>query len=575
MLLSVLCALTVQIAVQTSPQSSSTPADGGAMLISGGTIITNDDAMPRAEAVLVLRGRIAAVGTLEQVRAQLPAQRVDHVDLKGAYLYPGFADGHAHLVGIGSAMNRVDLMGTTSYRDVLDRVREFAAKRGELAPGTWLRGRGWDQNDWKVKEFPTHERLSKAFPNTPVLLSRVDGHAALANQAAMKVAGLTAASVDPPGGKIIRDDDGNPTGVFIDAAIDLVSAHAPAMSSEELEHSLRLAIGALHKQGITSIHDAGASRRQIAMFQKLSAAGELGLRVHVMVSASLSKELDYWLERGPVMDPRGQVQVRAMKVYADGALGSRGAAMLEEYSDEPGNFGLMLTEYDELLDLSMRGLEAGFQVCTHGIGDRGNRAILDAYQHAFEAAAGMGGASKSASAVGKASRFRIEHAQIVAREDIPRFAAYGVLPAMQTQHQVSDMPWAEDRVGPERIKGAYAWQSMINSGSIVVNGSDAPVEMLDSVGCFVAAVSRTDANGKPKGGWYPKEAMSRADALRSITSWSAYGAFWEDELGSVSVGKRADFTVLSADLLKAPLEEVRKAKVMATVFDGRLVYQAN
>ena len=372
----------------------------------------------------------------------------------------------------------------------------------------------------------------------------------------------------------MRDAEGNPTGVFIDTAIDLLTTHAPQMTEAELERSVRLAAKALHQQGISSIHDAGASLRQIKMYQKLAAAGELNLRIHVMVAADRPKELEHWFQRGPLLDPNDQVQVRAIKIYADGALGSRGAAMLEEYSDDPGNFGLMITESQQLLDLSLRGLMAGFQVCSHAIGDRGNRTTLDAYLKAHAAVELMNNPELGAN-LGSKARFRIEHAQVISLEDIPRFEQLGVLPAMQTQHQVSDMPWAEDRVGPKRIQGAYAWQSLIQSGSIVINGSDAPVERLDSVGSFLAAVTRADADGLPKGGWYPEQAMSRPDALRSLTSWPAYGAFWEDELGSVTPGKRADFTVLSADLLQDPMEDLRQAQVLATVFGGEIVYQAD
>ncbi len=575
MLIPVLCALLAQNAV---PEA--TPANP--LLITGGTIITNDEQNPTAEALLVINGRIAAVGDLEEVRSHLPRASTGHYDLNGAYLYPGFTDGHAHLVGIGLAMNRADLMGTRSYREVLDRVKEFADGRptitsSETEPDEviqpWLLGRGWDQNDWSIQEFPTHEMLSAAFPDTPVFIRRVDGHAALANRAAMNAAGINKQTADPPGGKIMRDGDGEATGVFIDAAMSLIGAHIPETSPQALRISLKMAERALHEQGITSIHDAGASRRQIDLFQKMAASGDLNLRVHVMVSASRPDELDYWLSSGPLVDSNDQVQVRSIKVYADGALGSRGAAMLEDYSDDPGNRGLLITQPEKIEKLATRALQSGFQVCTHAIGDRGNRLVLEAYRDAFAADSRSknGGSLK---AVGEAARFRIEHAQVVAVEDIPRFAEFGVIPAMQAQHQVSDMPWAEERVGPQRVRGAYAWQSMINSGSIVINGSDAPVERLDSIGSFLASVTRTDADGMPEGGWYPEEAMSRADALRSLTSWPAYGAFWEDQLGSIEVGKRADFTILDADLLTAPVAELRNAKVVATVFNGEIVYRA-
>jgi predicted amidohydrolase YtcJ len=564
MLPSLICAVAAVIGVQTP---SNDPNDQ-ALYIHGGTLITNQAEQPEVEAILVYQGRIAALGSEKDVEALALAKNAARLDLKGGVLYPGFADGHAHLIGIGLALNRVDLVGTRSMREVLDRCAEFLNQRDHQAgsesktelANDWLHGRGWDQNDWQIKEFPTHHSLSGAFPERPVLLRRIDGHAALANLAAMQAAGITAQTPDPVGGRIVHDADGNPTGVFIDEAIDLVSEHAPITSDAELERSLRMAAQALHEQGITSIHDAGASRRQIALFQKLAAAGELGLRVHVMVSASKKDELEYWLERGPVKD--SDVQVRAIKVYADGALGSRGAAMLEDYSDDAGNQGLLITSAEEIQELARRGLERGFQVCTHAIGDRANRLTL----HAYRKAAGNDAAKLAA------ARFRVEHAQVVAVDDLPLFGKWGVLPAMQPQHQTSDMPWVEVRVGPERARGAYAWKSMIDGGGIVIGGSDAPVERLDPVGSFLAAVTRADADGNPVGGWYPEQAMSRQHALNTLTSWPAYGAFWEDDLGALRVGMHADFTVLDKNLMSAELADLHNTEVLYTIFNGKVVF---
>jgi predicted amidohydrolase YtcJ len=540
-----------------------------ALLIQGGTLITNDSEQPIAEALLVQDGIVLKVGDLGQVMALPEASRARRLDLKGAVLYPGFADGHAHLVSIGLYLNRVNLVGTRSMPGALDRVKEFMDER-MISPGEWVHGRGWDQNDWAVQDFPTHQLLSRAFPDNPVLLRRIDGHALLANQAAMSAAGITAQTPDPVGGRILHDADGNPTGVFIDAASSLVSSHAPPISEAELERAVRLSAQALHSRGITAIHDAGASIRQIEMYQKLAASGELGLRVHVMVSASEKTELTYWLKRGPLVDPSGQVNVRAIKVYADGALGSRGAALLEEYADDPGNFGLLLTEAERIQQVALQGLNAGFQVCTHAIGDRANRLALDAYEAAFEKF------EKNASQPSRLAdaRFRVEHAQVVSAADLPRFGALGVLPAMQPQHQSSDMPWAEERVGSERIRGAYAWKSMLDGGAIVIGGSDAPIEQLDPVGAFLSAITRQDIHGKPESGWYPEQCMTRQQGLLQMTAWPAYGAFQEESLGALKPGMRADFTVLDKNLLSDPIKDLREAKVLLTIFDGKIVFQA-
>lgn len=538
----------------------------GLLLISGGTIITLDDSRPEVEAMLVREGRISAMGSLEQVLGEPGASEAERLDLNGEVLYPGFVDGHAHLAGIGMNRMQVDLMGTASFQAVITRVENFV-RDNPPAEGKWIVGRGWDQNDWPDKRFPRHELLSRAFPNTPVVLSRVDGHALLANRAAMELAGIDASTPDPEGGAIVRDQDGRPTGVFIDNAESLVMASMPATDVVELEQAVRLAAQALQEAGIVAIHDAGIDLQVYEICQRLAAEGELGIRVYGMVPGSSQAQLDAWIERGPAIDPSGQVTVRAIKMYADGALGSRGAALLADYSDDAGNQGLLVTPAERVQEVAERALEAGFQVCTHAIGDRANRLVLDAYEAAFDAHRSRGGNPGD-------HRFRVEHAQVLSPEDIPRFRQLGVIPSMQTQHQTSDGPWAEERLGPARVRGAYAWRSLLDTGVIICGGSDAPVERLEPIASFRAAVTRTDAKGMPRGGWYREEAMSRREALLHLTAWPAYAAFQEASTGVLRPGVRADFTVLDSDLRALPEPELDDARVMATIFAGEVVFRA-
>lgn len=538
----------------------------GLLLISGGPIITLDASRPEIEALLVREGRISAMGSLEQVLSEPGAAEAERFDLRGEVLYPGFVDGHAHLVGIGMSRMQVELMGTRSYQGVIQRVESFA-KKNPPAEGDWIEGRGWDQNDWPEQRFPSHELLSRAFPFTPVVLSRVDGHAILANRKAMELAGVDASTPDPDGGAIVRDGEGRPTGVFIDNAESLIMRVVPKAGPEKVERAVRLAAKTLQEAGIVAIHDAGMSLETVEICQRLARAGELGIRVYGMVPGSSEQQLNTWLERGPLIDPTGQVTVRAIKMYADGALGSRGAALLADYSDDPGNQGLLVTPAARIQEVSERALEAGFQVCTHAIGDRANRLVLDAYEAAFEAHRARGGIPGD-------HRFRIEHAQVLSPEDIPRFRQLRVIPSMQTQHQTSDGPWAEERLGPQRVRGAYAWRSLLETGVIICGGSDAPVETLDPIASFRAAVTRTDADGWPHGGWYAEQSMTRHEALLHLTAWPAFAAFQEGSTGPLRPGVRADFTILDADLRALPETQLDQARVTGTIHSGKVVFRA-
>jgi len=517
------------------------------------------------QALAVSGNRIALVGSDRDVLA-LAGASTRVIDLRGRPLYPGFSDGHMHLSGYGRALQAVDLVGTASLDEVVARVKERAARE---PPGTWILGRGWDQNDWARKEFPTHEALSRAVPGHPVVLTRIDGHALLCNAAALAAAGLDGETTAPDGGRVLRAPDGSPTGVLVDNAMELVQRVVPAETTAQLLDGVRLAIAELHRRGITSVHDAGVPLSTVQAYAELARGDAFTLRAHVMLSGD--EPCLHWNVGGlPTRDLTGQglIAVRAIKMYADGALGSRGAALLEDYADDPGNRGLLLTPPEQIESMAELALRKGWQLCVHAIGDRGNRLVLDAMEQAL-AAVPPGARPPDA----QDPRFRIEHCQVLAPPDITRFARLGVIPSMQCQHQTSDMPWAEARLGPERVRGAYAWRSLLDTGVIVCGGSDCPVEQPDPIAAFHAAVTRCDERGQPPGGWQAEQAMTREEALAMLTAWPAFAAFDEARLGTLQEGKLADLVVLSEDLLTAPAERLPQVAVDLTVFDGRLVYE--
>jgi hypothetical protein len=467
-------------------------------------------------------------------------------------------DAHAHFAGLAETLRSVDLTGTRSQAEAVARV---VARAASLPPGTWIQGRGWDQNAWGDTRFPTHDALSAAVPGHPVYLTRVDGHAAWVNAAAMQRAGLTRAVRDPDGGRILRDAAGAPTGVLIDRAEGLVSRHIPEPTRAETRQGLTDAMAVMHRWGLTGMHDAGASRTLIELYDEMAAAGALPLRLYVMIGDD-SAALAHYFAKGPLAGAHdGHLWVRAVKLYADGAMGSRGAALLEPYSDDPNNMGLLLSAPAHIRDVAARGLAAGFQVNTHAIGDRGNRVVLDAYEQALAARPTAD------------HRFRVEHAQVLHSDDLPRFAQLGVIPSMQASHQTSDMYWVGKRLGPTRTLGAYAWRSLLESGVVIPNGSDFPVEAVNPLLSFHAAIARQDARDWPAGGWLPEQRMTREEALKSMTLWPAYAGFQERELGSLSVGKRADFVVLSQDIMRVPAELVLATRVRSTWIGGREVYR--
>jgi predicted amidohydrolase YtcJ len=467
-------------------------------------------------------------------------------------------DAHAHLLGLGTSLLNVKLAGSKTYDEVIAKVVERAKT---AKPGEWILGRGWDQNLWPDKKFPTHEALTRAVPNNPVVLTRIDGHALLANAMALKAASVTAATRDPSGGRIERNADGSPTGVFVDNAQDLIGRVVPDLTRGQTRSAILAAIAETNKWGLIGIHDAGASRETIDIYESLAREGRYNLRNYVLISGDTAN-VRHYLNVGPrsaLYD--GHLWVRAIKLYSDGALGSRGAALLAPYSDDPGNTGLLVTAPAQIQAIATRALRRGFQVGVHAIGDRGNRVVLDAYDAALKAVPVAD------------HRFRIEHAQVIALDDIPRFAKMGVIPSMQPSHQTSDMRWAEDRVGPQRIKGAYAWRSLLNTGVVIPSGSDFPVEEVNPLISFHSAVSRQDASNWPPGGWYPEQVMTRDEALKAMTIWPAYAAFQERLMGSISPGKYADFVILDRDIMTVPATEILSTRVVSTWIGGKSVYE--
>ena len=510
------------------------------------------------QAFAVRGGRVVFTGdTRGALALRGPATRV--LDLAGRTVIPGMVDAHGHVSGLGSALAIVDLTGASSYDEVIARV---AAKARTLQPGVWVTGRGWDQNRWGDTRFPTHEKLTQAVPNNPVYLTRVDGHAGLANKKAMEAAGLSATTRDPDGGHIERAADGSPSGVFVDNAQRLVGSVVPRAAREEVKRQVQAAIAEAQRWGLTGVHDAGASAEVLDIYEELGKASQLNFRMYAMIGDD-APTLDRWFARGPQSGLYGgTLWVRSVKLYIDGAMGSRGAALLEPYSDDPRNTGLLLSPPAHIQEVAARALKTGFQVNTHAIGDRGNRVVLDAYEAALRTTPAAD------------HRFRIEHAQILHHDDIARFAALGVIPSMQASHQTSDMYWIGSRLGAGRLLGAYPWRSLIDAGVVIPNGSDFPVEQVNPLISFHAAVSRQDADNWPAAGWYPEQRMTRDEALRSMTIWPAYAAFQERELGSLSVGKFADFVVLDQDIMRVPAEIMLRTRVLSTWVGGKAVYEA-
>jgi predicted amidohydrolase YtcJ len=510
----------------------------------------------RVEGSLAVRGgRIVYLGADAGAdRLRGPQTRV--IDLAGRAVTPGLIDAHSHLGGLGEALQEVDLGGAATYDEVVRRVREAARA---LPAGSWVRGRGWDQNRWPEKRFPTHEALSAAVPDHPVWLERVDGHAALVNAAAMRILGLDAATKDPSGGRFLRDEAGRPTGVLIDNAKGLEEARLPAPSDEDRRRMLRRAARHCVELGLTTVTDMGIGDGEYRAYSALRKSGELPLRAAVFLGDDKDL-LARWFERGPEIDPDARLTVRGVKLYVDGALGSRGAALLEPYSDDAGNLGLLVSTGDHLEEVARQAAARGFQVAIHAIGDRGGMVALDAMERA------LGGPRPAA-------RFRLEHSQILRLQDIERMARLGVIASMQPTHATSDMPWAGDRVGQRRLAGAYAWRKVLAAGGRLALGSDFPVESADPRLGLYAAVTRQDLQGNPPGGWMPGERLTREEALRGFTLDAAWSLFLDQEVGSLEIGKRADLTVFARDPMTVPEIEIPRAAIDYTLVDGKVVFE--
>jgi predicted amidohydrolase YtcJ len=540
----------VALAQRTAPPSAD-------LIVTNARIYTVDADHPFVSALAVRDGRVQFVGSArEAMLLRGPSTRM--LDAGGQTIIPGMVDAHAHLFELGTFLHNLDLTDTRSYEEIVNRV---ASRVRSAAGGQWINGRGWDQNKWGDTRFPTHEALSRISPNNPVVLERVDGHAILANAAAMRAAGVTAATKDPAGGRIERAANGEPTGVFVDNAMALVERVVPPLSHDEMRSAALAAIAESEKFGLVGVHDPGEPRNVLDLFEELGRSNELGLRVYAMISDD-SAAIEHYFQHGPqsaLYD--GHLWIRAIKLYADGALGSRGAALLDPYADDPKNNGLLKSTPDHLRDVATRALQHGFQVATHAIGDRGNRVALDAYEAALKAVPTVD------------HRFRIEHVQVLDHADVPRFAQLGVIPSMQAVHQTSDMYWAPTRLGYARTLGAYAWRSLLNTGVIIPNGSDFPVERVNPLYSFHAAVSRQDDDNWPPAGWFPEQAMTRDEALKSMTIWPAFAAFQEQVMGSLTPGKYADFVILDRDIMTVPAAQILGTRVIATYIAGRAVYE--
>lgn len=578
-LLFVVCALVcTYLFFRTVPE----PAD---VLYVNGHLYTMDANKSVVEALAVRGGRIVAVGSRRDLEGRVRPTKT--VDLGGKVVFPGFIDAHAHLMSLGVLKLTLDISGMTTEAAIAALVGQRVSKSES---GQWVRGRGWDQNLWPSKRFPSHEALDRVSPNNPVYLARINGHAAWVNSKALEKAGITKQTPDTAGGKILRDASGNPTGVFVDNAMGLVSKFLPPPTVKETEKSFLLAANECLKHGLTGMHDMGVDLKEIEAYRNLIDRNEFPFRVYAAIDGP-GETWDQFIGRTPSPSPKGpligygdnRLWVHTLKLYVDGALGSRGAALLEPYSDDPTNRGLTVTDEASLRKSVDEALSNGFQVCTHAIGDRANSIILNVYEAALKLHPQAD------------QRLRVEHAQVLALNDIPRFKALGVLPSMQPTHCTSDMYWAEARLGPSRVLGAYAWRSLLNTGVILPGGSDFPVEQPNPLLGIYAAVTRQDQQGRPRNaqdiraffqlsaegirdsaafenGWYALQKMTREEAIQAFTTWAAYAGFQEHLLGSLEKGKLADFVVLSKDIMKVPPQEILTTVVEKTFVSGVEVY---
>ena len=518
------------------------------MIIHHAKIYTVDDNFSVAEAMAVRDGKIIAIGKNDDILKLYESDST--TDAGGKSVFPGFNDAHAHFVGYGMSLQRVNLVDTESWDAVLATCSEFAKN---LPAGAWLTGRGWDQNDWAVKQFPDNEKLNQLFPDMPVLITRIDGHAAIANQKALDLAGIK------PGDKLTGGDievkNGKLTGILVDNAVDLVAAKIPSPDAAQSKAALLLAQENCFAVGLTSLHDCGLDYGTVEKIEALQKSGDLKMRMNIMLSDA-KENYDYAFKRGKIKTD--YLNVSSFKVYADGALGSRGASLLQSYSDKPGWSGFLLSAPEHFDSVANIIYAKGWQMCTHAIGDSGNRTILKIYAKYLKGKNDL--------------RWRIEHAQVVNADDFHFFGDYNIIPSVQPTHGTSDMYWAGDRLGPVRVKGAYAYQQLLKENKWIPLGTDFPVEDISTFKTFFASVVRQDAKGFPAGGYQMENALTRQETIRGMTIWAAKASFEEKQKGSLEKGKFADFIILDTDLMNCPIADILKTKVLATYSGGKKVY---
>ncbi|WP_297086022.1 amidohydrolase [uncultured Draconibacterium sp.] len=525
------------------------PKQKADLIISNATVYTVDEKFSVVEAMAVTNGKIIATGSSEEILKNYETDNL--TDAGGKYIYPGFNDAHCHFNGYAvNLMQYADLRGTTSPDEIYERLQTHYKKYG----GDWILGRSWDQNDWENKAFPDKTKLDELFPDIPVYLIRVDGHAGWCNSKALEIAGITPAT-KVNGGEILLKD-GEPSGVLIDNAESLVMRHIPEISVEQQKKGLLEAQKNCFAVGLTSVTDCGLSKNTVLLMDEMQQAGALKMRVNAMLNPS-DENFEFFVKKGKAYKTE-RLLVNTIKVYADGALGSRGALLMADYADDPGNQGLQIETKEYYERICQLAYENNFVVATHAIGDGANRLMLDTYGNFLK---------------GKNDRrWRIEHSQIIHPDDFQKFGKYSIVPSIQATHCTSDMPWAEDRLGPERIKGAYAYQTLLQQNGWLPNGTDFPVENIEPLYTFYSSVFRTDHNNWPEGGWHKHEGLTREQALKSMTIWAAKSSFEEQQKGSIETGKYADFIMLDTDLMKANSQEVLNAKVIGTWSAGEKVF---
>ncbi|MFP3860926.1 MAG: amidohydrolase [Bacteroidales bacterium] len=517
------------------------------LIISNATIYTVDNEFTKAEAAAIKDGKFIAVGSSKDIQQQFSAK--NEKDLKGKFVYPGFIDAHCHFYGYSMNLRKVDLVGTQSVEEIIERLKEY---KEEYDP-EWILGRGWDQNDWEVKEFPHKKELDEVFPETPVYLTRIDGHAAYVNSAALKEAGISKAE-NIEGGKI-HEKAGEPTGILIDNAMNLVSKNIPNPTKEEKIDAIKQGEDNCFQVGLTMVADAGLGYSEVQLLDSLQKEDLIKMNIYAMLSPT-RENIDIFVKQGAYKTEK--MHIKSIKLFADGALGSRGACLLEPYSDDPDNYGLIVTDTDSLEEFCQLAYENNYQVNTHAIGDSANRLMLNIYGNILDGE--------------NERRWRIEHAQIIHPEDFKLFGKHSIIPAINTTHATSDMPWAEERLGEERLKNGYAYKKLLKENSWLPNGSDFPVEHINPLYGFYAGVARKDLEGYPEDGFQKENALSRKEALKAMTIWAAKSCFQENERGSIQKGKEADFVVTEQDIMEMEEEKIPDTKVMETYIQGTKVY---